>query len=67
MRCQRCGKENPAEIHTCSPNQKHDEALLRQALEAMDDMATDSRLLDMSATRIHIFETARDALRERLK
>ena len=46
---------------------QEDTSLLRQALEAMDDMATDSRLLDMSATRIHIFETARDALRERLK
>ena len=43
------------------------EALLREVLEAMDDMATDSRLLDMSATRRHMFETARDALRGRLK
>ena len=47
--------------------QDYDTALLRQALEAMDDMATDSRLLDMSATRIHIFETARDAIRAALE
>ena len=44
-----------------------DRAVVEQALEAMDDMATDSRLLDMPATRLHIFETARDAIRAALE
>lgn len=38
-------------------------AVLQEAMDAMDDMATDSRLLDMTQSRVHQFDAARDALR----
>lgn len=59
MKCNRCGKENPAEIHTCTPNQTHDEALLRQALEALRLSA------EGGPTKIRM-DAAIAALRERL-
>ena len=59
MKCQRCGKYNPAEIHTCSPNQKHDEALLRQALEALEIAEKHMAYVE--------FTEAIAALKERLK
>lgn len=38
-------------------------AVLQEVMDAMDDMATDSRLLDMKQSRVHGFDAARDALR----
>ena len=38
-------------------------AVLQEVMDAMDDMATDSRLLDMKQLRVHQFDAARDALR----
>ena len=38
-------------------------AVLQEVMDAMDDMATDSRLLDMKQSRVHQFDAARDALR----
>lgn len=38
-------------------------AVLQEVMDAMDDMATDSRLLDMTQSRVHQFDAARDALR----
>lgn len=38
-------------------------AILQEVMDAMDDMATDSRLLDMKQSRVHQFDAARDALR----
>lgn len=37
--------------------------VLQEVMDAMDDMATDSRLLDMKQSRVHQFDAARDALR----
>lgn len=37
--------------------------VLQEVMDAMDDMATDSRLLDMKQSRVHGFDAARDALR----
>lgn len=41
-------------------------AVLQEVMDAMDDMATDSRLLDMKQSRVHGFDAARDALRAAL-
>ena len=41
-------------------------AVLQEVMDAMDDMATDSRLLDMTQSRVHQFDAARDALRAAL-
>lgn len=41
-------------------------AVLQEVMDAMDDMATDSRLLDMKQSRVHQFDAARDALRAAL-
>lgn len=38
-------------------------AVLQEVMDAMDDMATDSHLLDMKQSRVHGFDAARDALR----
>jgi hypothetical protein len=38
-------------------------AVLQEVMDAMDDMASDSRLLDMKQSRLHQFDAARDALR----
>lgn len=38
-------------------------AVLQEVMDAMDDMAGDSRLLDMKQSRVHGFDAARDALR----
>ena len=38
-------------------------AILQEVMDAMDDMATDSRLLDMKQSRVHQFDAARDVLR----
>jgi len=40
--------------------------VLQEVMDAMDDMATDSRLLDMKQSRVHQFDAARDALRAAL-
>ena len=42
-------------------------AILQEVMDAMDDMATDSRILDMKQSRVHQFDAARDALRAALK
>lgn len=41
-------------------------AILQEVMDAMDDMATDSRILDMKQSRVHQFDAARDALRAAL-
>ena len=41
--------------------------VLQEVMDAMDDMATDSRLLDMKQSRVHQFDAARDALRAEMK
>lgn len=38
-------------------------SVLQEVMDAMDDMACDSRLLDMTRSRVHQFDAARDALR----
>ena len=38
-------------------------AVLQEVMDAMDDMATDSRLLDMKQSRVHQFDAARGVLR----
>ena len=38
-------------------------SVLQEVMDAMDDMATDSRILDMKQSRLHQFDSARDALR----
>ena len=38
-------------------------SVLQEVMDAMDDMATDSRILDMKQSRVHQFDAARDALR----
>lgn len=38
-------------------------AVMQEVMDAMDDMASDSHLLDMKQSRIHQFDAARDALR----
>ena len=38
-------------------------AILQEVMDAMDDMATDSRLLDVKQSRVHQFDAARGALR----
>ena len=38
-------------------------AILQEVMDAMDDMATDSRLLDMKQSRVHQFDAARGVLR----
>lgn len=40
--------------------------VLQEVMDAMDDMAGDSRLLDMTQSRVHQFDAARDALRAAL-
>lgn len=42
-------------------------SVVEQALEAMDDMASDSRLLSMVPSRVQGFDAARDALRAALE
>lgn len=42
-------------------------AVLQEVMDAMDDMATDSRLLDMKQSRVHQFDAARDALRDAME
>lgn len=42
-------------------------AVLQEVMDAMDDMASDSHLLDMKQSRIHQFDAARDALRAALE
>ena len=38
-------------------------AVLQEVIDAMDDMASDSHLLDVKQSRVHQFDAARAALR----
>jgi hypothetical protein len=59
MKCQRCGKENPAEIHTCTP----------LALKLADELDADSNIIgyDKHAEELRRLHAENEALREALE
>jgi len=59
VKCTRCGKENPADVHTCTP----------LALKLADELDADSNIIgyDKHAEELRRLHAENEALREELK